>query len=335
MGKARKLFFSSYDLFHPSIQYREIALLLELTTGDHIHPYIPKLHGIGIFGGSVNIAIQYMDGGSLDIFREAGLPLSEEEIKYLLLVVSYTIQSLAVDYLFLHRDIKPANLLINSRGEIYINDFNLCIKLKSHDERHRFLYGPGPGTPGFKAPEVRDLDGRQYSYWADMYSLGRTAIKLGGFSPMEVEYGVVTGEMMGGQLDGWSQEGMKVLEGFVDDDPLTRWDFTDLIASKWAQSYGGGEVLYTAEELKTAVATKTLAPPASLVDKVHAVKGFKECLRMYQEERWQKKEMKKMMMIKKADAVAVAEEKQKEEVVKEKKDDGAAAEAMIAAPVGA
>lgn len=87
---------------------------------------------------------------------------------------------LAVDFMhsknIIHRDLKLENILLNSNNtndeyDIRIADFGLAQQLKENEMlRHKC------GTPTYIAPEI--LNGQEYSYKADIFSLGSIMYNL-------------------------------------------------------------------------------------------------------------------------------------------------------------
>lgn len=130
------------------------------------HPNIITVYDIGEFGGSVYIAMEYIDGENLaDIMERRNSPLS------LRAIVSIARQiAEALDYAhghsIVHRDIKLENAMITPEGRLKILDFGVASFLDDPREEGGMM----AGTPHYMAPELimsGRFDGR-----TDLYALG-------------------------------------------------------------------------------------------------------------------------------------------------------------------
>lgn len=140
------------------------------------HPNIVKAHdyGIDIERDQLFVALEYVDGGSLQqlLEREIRLPLGQ--------ALHFTKQVAAgLEHAhekgMIHRDIKPDNILLSSKGEAKISDFGL---VKS-DANSSGLTAVGAilGTPFYLAPEQAMGDG-EIDIRADIYALGITLFHM-------------------------------------------------------------------------------------------------------------------------------------------------------------
>lgn len=89
--------------------------------------YLVKTLGAYTDGGSVYIALEYMDVGTIhDLIRyEKDNKLPEPILGIIAVQCLRGLQSLKKDYHVIHRDIKPQNILINREGEVKIADFGV------------------------------------------------------------------------------------------------------------------------------------------------------------------------------------------------------------------
>ncbi len=76
----------------------------------------------------------------------------------------------------IHRDVKPDNILVNSRGEVKITDFNTS-REAVWDDQEPTPYSPRVGTPSYKAPEVI-LRTPYYDFSVDLWSIGCVMAEL-------------------------------------------------------------------------------------------------------------------------------------------------------------
>lgn len=131
------------------------------------HPHIARVHGTGTWEGQPYIAMDFIDGQTLD---QAALTLSDRERAALLADVADALECAHRNGL-VHRDLKPSNILVargdNGRPHAYVIDFGVA-----HDAGGADLTRTGQilGTPGYIAPEV--AAGATFDARSDIYSLG-------------------------------------------------------------------------------------------------------------------------------------------------------------------
>ena len=147
---------------------REARLAAQLN-----HPNVAKVYGVGLKGGRPYIAMELVEGETLEQrVRRAG-PLAAVEAWRLVLQAAQALQ--AADRIgIVHRDIKPSNLMVTLGGTLKVMDFGVSRWV----ERELALTDAGAvvGTPLFMSPEQatgKPVDGR-----SDMYSLGLTLFYL-------------------------------------------------------------------------------------------------------------------------------------------------------------
>lgn len=76
--------------------------------------------------GTVYIALEYMDGGSIDnIQKKIGVRMPEASLAFMLREMLVGLSVLHEERKQIHRDIKPGNLLFNSQGDVKLGDFGI------------------------------------------------------------------------------------------------------------------------------------------------------------------------------------------------------------------
>ena len=157
----------------------EIQMMREVET-----PYTVHYYGSVPYDGSLMILMEYCDRGSFrDILDARQRVFSEDQISLILHDLLMGLKLIHEKYRIVHRDIKAANILFTSKGEIRIADFGVSRRFEPSGTCHTMTV---VGTPYWMAPEV--ISGISYSYPADIWSVGITAIELAEGAPPYVEY---------------------------------------------------------------------------------------------------------------------------------------------------
>ena len=153
---------------------REIEILKTISS-----PFTIQYYGNIILNSYPMILMEYCDRGSLrDLIDYRNLTFSEEQISIILNDILLGISILHKKYNILHRDIKAANILLNSKGNFRLTDFGVS---RQFDPNKTIFTISKIGTPYWMAPEV--IEGKKYSYPADIWSIGCTAIELSEGAP--------------------------------------------------------------------------------------------------------------------------------------------------------
>ncbi|MCY3903934.1 MAG: serine/threonine-protein kinase [Caldilineaceae bacterium] len=140
------------------LEYRTLAQLR--------HPGILRVHDSGEANGRLFIAMELVEGGTLEQFLQRANAIGEVAAIDIARQVAE-----ALDYLHgtghVHRDVKTSNVLLGPAGRAVLFDFGTVYNIHDPADNAQGIYG----TPAFLAPEQIEgeepLDGR-----ADLYSLG-------------------------------------------------------------------------------------------------------------------------------------------------------------------
>jgi serine/threonine protein kinase len=137
------------------------------------HDHVVTIHQVGEANGAPFLAMQLLQGKSLDAYLSGGGKLSPGQVCR---VGRETALGLAAAHAkgLIHRDIKPANLWLEApKGRVKILDFGLA---RPADDAHLTGTGMALGTPAYMSPEQargQSLDGR-----CDLWSLGVVLYRL-------------------------------------------------------------------------------------------------------------------------------------------------------------
>jgi len=116
--------------------------------GRRFHPNIVAILDFGEDDGMPFLAMEYVDGRSLDAILKTSGPLeptrSVEIITQVLSALGFAHQSGIV-----HRDVKPSNIMVLSGGEVKVADFGIA----RIDASEFTIVGDLLGTPAYMAPE--------------------------------------------------------------------------------------------------------------------------------------------------------------------------------------
>ena len=143
----------------------EASLVGKLT-----HPNIIGIYDAGIESEFCYIAMEYVDGQTLEPYCEVAdlLPLER--------VVEIAFKcGLALDFAnrsgIIHRDIKPANILLGNNGDIKITDFGIALQRDTEMTQLE-----GVGSPMYMSPE--QAQDHELTHQTDIYSLGVVMYRL-------------------------------------------------------------------------------------------------------------------------------------------------------------
>jgi serine/threonine protein kinase len=155
----------------------EIRLMREVNS-----PYTVKYYGSVAYENSLMMLMEFCERGSLrDILDSRHQVLSEAQISIVMHDLLNGLQLIHHDHRIVRRDLKPANLLLSKDGGIKIADFGVSRQFDLANCHSITTVG----TPYWMAPEV--IVSTQYSFPADIWSVGITAVELAEGSPPYME----------------------------------------------------------------------------------------------------------------------------------------------------
>src|SRR5688572_20861687 len=160
------------DLADPSEQskLRDRLLREAQSAGILSHPGIVTIYDVAEEEGIAYIAMEYVDGPTLDQMAVNDPP----DGRLILDILGQT--AAALDYAhkrgIVHRDMKPANIMIHERSIAKIADFGVA-RIQSHQMTQA---GSMIGTPNYMSPE--QIQGQTVNGRSDQFSLAVIAYEL-------------------------------------------------------------------------------------------------------------------------------------------------------------
>jgi serine/threonine protein kinase len=138
------------------------------------HPFICHIHEIGEEEGRAFIAMEYVEGETL----EARLKKERLSYREVLRIGSEIAEALqrAHQHGIVHRDLKPSNIMLTPEGRVKVMDFGLAKKIISEDGTEQDITadltkeGATLGTLAYMSPE--QLRGDKVDARSDLFSFG-------------------------------------------------------------------------------------------------------------------------------------------------------------------
>lgn len=155
------------DLSHQARQVFEERFYREAKSAGRLnHPNIVTIYDVGETDGSAYIAMEYLQGESLDTLLDNHIRLSIERIAHITLQIANGL-AYAHQHGVIHRDVKPANIILMRRGRVVkITDFGIAQIPASTQTGDGALLG----SPRYMSPE--QVQGRVVDGRSDVFSLG-------------------------------------------------------------------------------------------------------------------------------------------------------------------
>jgi serine/threonine protein kinase len=142
------------------------------------HAHICAIHEIGEVDGRPFIAMEFVQGQSLDA-RLAIHPFTVDEVIEIGIQIAEALEE-AREHDIVHRDLKSANILLSQRNKVKILDFGLAKRLGNHRDPQSQTglthNGAVIGTLAYMSPE--QATGGEVDHRSDLFSLGAVLYEL-------------------------------------------------------------------------------------------------------------------------------------------------------------
>ena len=152
-----------------------------------VHPHVVQVYFVGEERGVWFMAMQLVDGGSLQDAVDRNGPLPWTQVATHFLGIAEALSE-AARLGIVHRDLKPANVLLDRYGIAHVADFGLATATHAPSDHDTLVKSPMAsvtglsvagsvmGTLPYMAPE--QLRGEPLDQRADVYGLGATVYHL-------------------------------------------------------------------------------------------------------------------------------------------------------------
>jgi tRNA A-37 threonylcarbamoyl transferase component Bud32 len=137
-------------------------------TGKLVHPNIIVVYDTGEDEETAYIAMEYIEGDTLENLLQKGIPFSLEKI---IDIVDQICDGLEYTHRhgIVHRDLKPSNIMLVKGGRVKITDFGIS-KAVGASSSPLTQAGVFLGTPSYMSPE--QIVGSKINGRSDLFSLG-------------------------------------------------------------------------------------------------------------------------------------------------------------------
>ena len=138
--------------------------------GNLSHPNIVRIYDAGDYAGQPFIAMEYVEGQTLDSIIKAGEAL---ELQHKLDLMIDLAEAMAAAHTngIVHRDIKPSNLIVDARRRLKVLDFGIARASDSLHTSYSVI-----GTPNYMAPE--QIRGEPVDARCDVFAAGVVMYEL-------------------------------------------------------------------------------------------------------------------------------------------------------------
>jgi len=150
---------------------REVRALSRLQ-----HPHVARYYGSGLHHGRPYLAMEFVEGHSLEERLQREGPLPVEEVRRIGSTLCEALEAVHAQGL-LHRDLKPANVLQSVAGRTVLTDFGL-VKQEDGQTLSLTVAGAFLGTPGYWPPEQARGALGELGPHSDVYGLAATLYAL-------------------------------------------------------------------------------------------------------------------------------------------------------------